>query len=507
MEVGRWVVAEEHADHDPVEATDLWHVSSMAYPPQPGPKGTRRDPEIVSLGGAGSTVVGVDPGDMKGYRRTAATAIALIMAFAVTGALAGPVRSQTPAVPGTAQAVGSVFSVVPAVGRLEFGVRGGVAAAELTNAVASAQAQSLNFGIIETSLTAENCEGDRNFEQDDFPQPIRVDNRAGDTSQTLDEAPILLGLSYQGGRLHVEAARRPQSLAQSIPNAIDIGPVTITTGEAVSTTEVIDGHTYLAHAIVESSIEVAGMRFNGLRWEALHRIGPDENVMDGAFFIEGEGGSNLDGLQPLVEAANSVLELTGISIDLPGVEILQEPFERVRVSPLAIRLEDSPLGATLLNPLLEATAQQKAMLFEEIATLFCQLEGVLLVGDIGLIIASGNGSLTINVGGAQASARFLPEQETAPALQPAAPAPIAEPETTTTTTIDDPEPPVLEPEEDVTTLVAPVGSEGCASAHPFQWPPCSRGAAGLAGGLGLAALAAVAALDWRRQRRLRALSQ
>ncbi|MEX0873654.1 MAG: hypothetical protein WD646_11315 [Actinomycetota bacterium] len=445
------------------------------------------------------------------YRRTLAAAF-LATVVTIAGLIAFPaaVRSATPSVPGSASSVAAIASVVPSVGGLEFGIRTGVAATQVQNSVASAQAHSVNLGLIETTLTAEDCTGMRPIQPGTLPQALYVDNRKGDANASSFEVPIA-GTQLGGGREEVRATTEPRAHAIATGVTSELGPIVVGGGRSDSETTVIDGTTYEARARTESSVDIAGLvKLTGMHWEALHRVGA-EHTTEGRFTLGvatlGDLPFDISQLQPLADVLNTVLAPTGISLVLPKVVIVKEPVESVRVTPLAIDLTKTPLGSQLLNPGLEASSEQKAELFDQITAVACQVGSALFVGDVGLSILSGNGSLNIEVGGVRATAGlstggnpFGTPPEIGPELNlpdgPAPSLPNQNPGGTTTTL----------PGQAIGTNGEPVSS-GCESTHPFHWPPCSKGDAGLLGLLGLVGVAAMAGFDWQHQRRLRARAE
>jgi hypothetical protein len=159
----------------------------------------------------------------------------------------------------------------------------------------------------------------------------------------------------------------------------------------------------------------------------------------------------------------------------------------------------------VIGPLLNATREQREQLFIELSAAICQAAGVLLVGDIGVSIASGTGFVTYAVGGAEAiSGEFVvddpfgglaappPEITPAPAAPIAPAAPVAPAAPTSPNTPTRPTAPVAD--------VGPL-EELCETVHPFAWPECSEGAMAPLGVLGLLATSVVGALDWNHQRR------
>ena len=151
---------------------------------------------------------------------------------------------------GVAKATAIVSKVAPGVGALELGISNGVAVAELKNKLGQAQAQSVDLGLIGTTLTAEGCR-DATITPDDLPQPTRVDNRKGDAAATSDELP-LAGSALGSGRETASATTRPSAAAVAT-SAASVSPLlSLGGGRAEATVEVIDGAARQAHATVDA---------------------------------------------------------------------------------------------------------------------------------------------------------------------------------------------------------------------------------------------------------------
>lgn len=454
-----------------------------------------------------------------GFGRSKVAAVAATSALVLAVTTAGPSQAQElPGVGnGAAKATAVLVKAAPGVGALELGITTGVAVSETTNAFSQSQAQAADLGLIGTTLTSEGC-GDAAFSQSDLPQPLRVDNRQGDVSESRDELAFD-GTLVGGGRLDAAATSTPSARSTATGLGLELDPlISLSGGRSIAETTVFPGEGRQAHAVVETSLEIAGLvKLDGLRWDALHRTG-NERVVEGAFQIGSAEIGDIpypgEDLGPVEDAVNTALEFTGITIDFPEVREFSEPTDLIRVTPLRIILNDSPLGGTILGPILNLTREQREQMFDELASAICESAGVLLVGDIAVSVVSGTGFLVIEIGGAEAiSGEFevgdaigLP-----PAPQPVAPAPGGTPAPSGagaggadggTGVVA--EVPGNEQAADVVTG-APVADVGplervCESIHPFDWPSCSQGAAPLAGLIGLLGTGAMFGLDWRRQR-------
>jgi hypothetical protein len=253
---------------------------------------------------------------------------------------------------------------------------------------------------------------------------------------------------------------------------------------------------------------------NGLTWRALHRTGADPKV-EGTFDI----GTVADNSSPLgpsaVEPAegpiNDALAPLGLSVQLPTVVHITEPADVIRVTPMRIQLKDSPAGATVLSPILDATREQREQLVDQISQQFCQAAGALLVGDVAVTILAGAGFLTIDIGGVEATSadvvfedpfgsftsNVTPGNVSLPASGSALPrsvggvVPPAPSSATGGVSTGGAQPAVA---------TGPI-EKACESVNPVDWPPCSHGAALPLGLLGLGVTGGMAAVDVLFQRR------
>lgn len=454
-------------------------------------------------------------------QRAALTAAALLTALLVPVASSGAQES-TPETGeirnGTAKAVAMVSRIGPGVGDLELAMRGGLAITQLTNSLAQATSQTLDLGLIGSSLTAEGCNGAA-LTPEDLPQPTFVDNRDGDASLARDESGGGGDAPFGLGRMQVDATDEPVGArAATSTTAAEVGQgLRLTGGRATARTEVLPGKGREALAEVVSTLELGGvLSLEGMRWRAYHRTGVEPEAEAG-FEI---GRASVGGVpmptsdtEAFEKAANDALAPFGVRILLPEVQRLLEPTDLVRVSGLRIEIRDSPLGGTLFGPLLGATREARGDLFDSLTEAVCEASSILLVGDIALSVISGTGFLTIDLGGAEASSSDFelksPFGEIGPVPPPAPPAvapstgggssaPVAAPPVVPQ--------PVTAPEATTTGPAVPASSsrgpfeELCESINP-NGGGCSEGAAATVGLLALLATVGVAGADVLRQRR------
>jgi hypothetical protein len=456
------------------------------------------------------------------WRRTGTTAAAGVLVTASVLVLVGS-SAEVAAAPtvesGDAKATAILTEVAPGVGSLKLGMTVGVAVSQTTNALSQAQGQASDLGLIGTSLTAEGCDGgDPTVSPSQLPQPLRVDNRKGDVSETRDELPFG---PFGGGRLAAAATTKPASNASASGFGLDIpGFLNLGGGKSSAETELLPGVGREARAAVEGNLDIGGIvKLSGMRWSARHRTGPDIPVEAEAAFDVGR--ATIGGLpfpssdaDTLEAAVNTALAPSGVSIDFPDVEHVTEPQDLVRATPMTILLKDSPAGSAVLGPVLNLTRAQREQLFDELAAQFCDAASALFVGDIGVSVIGGTGFLAINIGGAEALSSnlvfvdpfgtvepFTPVQDVIDAIGGVAPTTPARRVGGTPAVAGTPDIPGTVIPGRPAANIGPL-EKVCESVHPFQWPDCSKGSAAVVGFLGLLATLGVGALDFRRHRKL-----
>jgi hypothetical protein len=468
----------------------------------------------------------------RGYWRTALTGgLALVAAF---GAMAGPggAAPATPAAPGQAPTIdpgrasgrANVVSVAPSTGALQFALGSGEVIAETSGSLAQAQSSAADLGLIGSSLTAESCSGaDGALTPEQLPQVLLVDNRNGPASAEGAEAPgPIPGTS--GGHKEVEATDTPSSSAGVTFIDVEVpGLMTVTGGQAIAQAEVFPGAGREARATVSVDVDLLGaVQLRGLHWSARHRTGGE----DGA-----EGSFSIDALEILgvpipvedVEQAavaiNQALAGLGLRLEMPEVERIQEgTVDLVRVTPLRLVLTESPIGQLVVRPALQATQDLRSQLFDALVAADCRLASVLLVGEIGIAVGAGTGTLVASIGGVQATSSTVVVEDLFGAigggglLPEVGPTPAADLPAGGTGTggaaVGRPAAPVAGgtvPVASTPTAAAGAFDRICENIHPNRKPSCSEGAAAAVGAIGLVATAGVGALDLRRRRPTRSV--
>jgi len=459
-------------------------------------------------------------------RTASVAALSLSLAVGTTAVLdrAGADTSPSTAFSnGTALAQATIVRVAPGVGSLGLATTSGTSLAQVTNKLAQASAQAMDFGLIGSSLTAPACDGSPGaLTPSQLPQPLVVDNRQGSASQTKDEAPLGQD-AIGGGRKQASADKTPSSHASVTGAAGSLASVvTLSGGRSDAVTKIDPGKARIADATASVDISIGGVvDIHGAQWHATHRTGENPS-QTGSFSAASTtvGGVPLptDQLQPAQDAMNQALASLGMTVTLPVVQHITSPDDLVQVTPLEIKLQDTPVGKAVLGPGLNATRDQREQVLTQLYTMYCQAEGAGLVADIGLDIASGTGFAIIDIGGVSASSKAVeydnPFGTVAPFTPPAAapvetapapvPAPVFVPPTPPSTRVIPPSSSLTA--AGPTTQIVKTGplEKICETLSPAKRPGCSTGKGAPLVLLAVALTGGFAYLDWRHQRRLMA---
>ena len=350
----------------------------------------------------------------------------ILLVLAAAGAGLAPARADS-FVLGSGTGIATGVRVGPQTGGLTIAVTFGQALADFQGRVGRASARAIDFGILETALTAPGCGGKpSSLKQSDFPQALDADSRdpasvAGKAEQEGGSADGPLFATV--GRKEVRADPTPSSRAVSTIAAFGIqGVLSVGAGRTEVTSRIIDDATREVVASVDiSTLDLLGgvIRMSGLRWLAVHRTG-QETVTEGVFSI---GSLRVNGAEvPLpsggAEAAavlapiNAALLGTGLSIDPP---VLQTAGGAADLSPLRLRLDHSPLGQALVAPLVTAAQPVRQPLVDFYSgQVSCESpvgsqeypgkigRAVILPSDIALSSLTGTGGFVVELGGARA---------------------------------------------------------------------------------------------------------
>jgi hypothetical protein len=308
-------------------------------------------------------------------------------------------RSAAQTEPGLGQAQAALVVIDPRSAQLSFGVRFGPTVADHRNQVARATAQSTDYGLIGGALTGEGCTGRApTLSAEQLPQVLRADSRApADREQhTVQEGPITQS---------VLADERPFGQATSRLAELEVPGVLRVAGASNRTTSgVAEDGSAIATAEVEIaqlSLAAGLIELRGLRWSAVHAQGEEPH---GSFTI---GSATIGGVPlptqdpvPAIADINAALGRLGLVLS-PPLAHLNEGV--LFVDPLQIGISPNLARDQLVGAVLSAIHPLREQLFGALLAASCDSAAAITVIDILLGSVSGGGSLTVQLGGAQAT--------------------------------------------------------------------------------------------------------
>lgn len=427
---------------------------------------------------------------------------------------------------GTATATAQAFALTPRTGGFAYTITGGSSIADYRGTLAQAESQSLDFGLIGTSLTAQGCDGsDPTISPDQMPQPLIAESDRGNSSKSADQAGIAQsGVLAVGGHETVSATTVPAATATFDGGNLTIPSLLQATGMTTSAgAKLIPGQarTATADAAVGRLSLLGGVVvLDHLHWLADQRSGSGAHAK--AAFTVGDVVVNgqtypgsADQLAAVFTAVNAVLAPTGLHVSIPTPV---KSANGISVPPLSIGIDDSTLGASVVNPVLTATQPVQEQIKNVLFGISCKFGSVFTVEDIFLSAVDGTGGFDVKLGGVTAGSDgtayanpFGDVSLGSSAALGGASASTGVP--ATVNGLPGAAPPPATAGVGSPSAAAPQlagnsqTSASCATTSPANWPHCSNGNALVVGLLGLAAVVAIGGGDWLATRRRRRLPQ
>ncbi|HUR74049.1 MAG TPA: hypothetical protein VMZ00_07220 [Sporichthya sp.] len=359
-------------------------------------------------------------------RRRASSVPVLFTAVALSGAavlplsaaLAAPVAAQGTFVPGTGSSSASISRLTLRSSGLAVGIGFGQTRTRYAGAQGNAEAESVDMGLLGTMSKAPVACGmapGSLFPEGSMPAGVAVSSGDGAAEQRTASAgagtPIELGTQYGS------AAPNSKADAAVEGSRIDLaGILTAVGGTASSAAQLTPGVQRAASAssgMGSLSLADGAVVLEGLRWTASHRTGAATDSTAGftvgSMRISGTyypaGGA--EELNTALEAANTALAATGLSLHAPAVT---KTATGISVSPLRLTVTSTPELRAALAPALEGVQPLRTQLLDLVKPLqaspdcgFAKAVGFgYLVADLALIALGDNGGIDLDFGGARA---------------------------------------------------------------------------------------------------------
>lgn len=458
----------------------------------------------------------------------AAAALALVALGSAGSPRAG---AQSSFIKGQAQASGAVFAVVPQAGGATLPITVGLATAQFRSSTATAEASTIDLGLIGSVLTLSICGADPILTPDQLPTPLHADST---TETGAKDREVAGGGVGHAGYERTEVRSDAFGASDATPSVLELPGVLSVSGTAHAETELVPGAERRAHATAEiGSISLLGglVQLAGLRWQADQITGPDgAPTTQAGSFSAGRvvvGGVALPSADPAqltaaIDTINGVLGPLALTLVPPSTTVGADGS--VVVSPLRLRISGGSTTSAFVLPLLANDSTDEGRRAVANALLFggCKpgVKGTPLqqlgggantIADVLVAGVEGNGGISIELGGVRATSdartsasafgSFLGDAS-APALADqgsalasgASPAPAAGGATT----------PVASgpaPVSSSNPFAQVVDGVKCITTHKRGSPGCSAGNGTLAAGLAALLAAGLVTVDAIRGRR------
>ncbi|MCC7077083.1 MAG: hypothetical protein IT198_08155 [Acidimicrobiia bacterium] len=324
---------------------------------------------------------------------------------------AGAVGAQTPPDGefnnGAGDTLATVMSAKALAGSTALGIDFGVAIAKYQGGVGIAEGRGFDLGLLE-ALLGTSCDGSPPaIDPAAIMQGIRVDSRNTEPLQLEPTQVVGIGANPKSvGTQWAGATPQPWAHAGTEILPLNFG-MKMEGGRNSVVTEVKD-HIRMATATVKADriVFMGVLAIDDPEWKAVVRTG-DAQETSGSFTFSKARifGIELDpknaekNIKSGLADWNEMFADLGLRFDYPEVVVTGN---RVEVTPLAIRLVDSPAGKRGVGPFLEAIQPLRRILFEYLLELDCNFATTVTIIDVVFGILSGAGGIHITSGGVKA---------------------------------------------------------------------------------------------------------
>lgn len=463
-------------------------------------------------------------------RGVAALAIAVPIAAAVIPAQAVSTARPTTFVPGGASATSQAFAIDPRDAGLAATITVGRSIANYRNELTQASSQTLDLGLIGSTLTVQCNALPPALKPEQLPKPLVAESDKGTSQSTLNTAGQgSSSTTLAGGREWVLAKPPPHEIANSTFDGANItlpGVLSVKGLSSSAYAQLIPGQARIAIGTADiAQLDVAGqVQLSNLHWEAKVRTGTkpsrSASFTVGSVKIAGTPVTTPSAsVGSALEAVNKALATTGLHLEVPT---LTDANGVIAMTPLSVGIASSAVGAKLLDPIISKVfGDLLGGVVDSAAKAVCQIGSAYGLANLFIAAVDGIGALDLELGGATAQSDHkvyanpfgngggdTGTSTPVPGASTSTPPPSTGSSGGTATTpplpgIDQTTAPAPSPQVAGTQTVA----SSCSTTSPSGRPSCSHGAGLAVGLIALAALGGVAAIDFLVVRRRKGLAR
>lgn len=312
---------------------------------------------------------------------------------------------------GDAQASADTFSLNLKAANATIGFTWGRSLAAYQDRTATSEGRALDLGVLPVLFSGVQCDGSPGILNADTLPPVsnadssepgsNASRRAQAFQPGIDGGPIGPSVGFQDAT----ATALPSSRAITESAPADLGIIALDGGRTEVTTQLAD-QVRQAHAVVTADqLRVFGglFTFNQPRWEATAESGA-RTTSTGAFTfasatvlgIPRSPADAMADLQGFKVGLEQLLAPLGVVLELPRVEVRDDG---VKVTPMAFRIVNPPLGTQMIMPFLGQIDTQVQQWRKDLLAADCKNTTPLTVLDVLIGVLGGSGAAEILAGG------------------------------------------------------------------------------------------------------------
>ncbi|MEA3076186.1 MAG: hypothetical protein QOF60_1094 [Actinomycetota bacterium] len=338
------------------------------------------------------------------HRRIGALALAALAVGGYVSGSGGSVGAAEDFVLGSGNAQAQLVRIGPAAGHLALAPTIGLSLADYLSTVGRGESRIFEWGALDGSVPA------------DFKAKtpsVRSTSTDDGSDKGADAAPIgtPAGAPFTAAAMqqHADSTKKPVGHSTFTLGAFSVpGAVEMSGGIAETTSGIVKDGVRSSVATVRIGRLVLGggaVTLTGLKWEAVQRTG-SETVTTASFTVDGAtaAGQTLappkpDQLATFFSTLNGALATaqTGLVIDPPATSTTGG---LATVSPLGIRMVNSPIGNTAVAPIVGAAQPVREPVTGGLIANCAQCSSGVLVADVFAGVVTGGGRFDLEVGGA-----------------------------------------------------------------------------------------------------------
>ncbi|HEX2849405.1 MAG TPA: choice-of-anchor P family protein [Acidimicrobiales bacterium] len=344
---------------------------------------------------------------MRSPRRAATRAFAVAGAGLLAAAAVAVIPGRAGAddfVNGSGNASAQVLRVGPAAGHLALAPQFGLSLADFLDTLGRGESRIFEWGALEGSVPQQA--------RDNTPNVGANSESAPSADGAFPPAPPTAPIGVGAMKQHADATKAPLGHSTFTLGDFEIpGVVKFAGASSESSAGLVGDGLRQAKGVVDVasvSLGAGQVTLSGLHWEAVQTTDASNTAkVTGGFSVKG---ATINGQAVAVPAdpaqakavfdqMNAALAPSGLVLDVP---VLHGDSNVATITPLAIRIINSPIGQQAVAPVIGAAQPVRQPITDGLIQNCSDCSGAVLVADVTSGVISGGGRFDLEIGGASA---------------------------------------------------------------------------------------------------------